>query len=159
MTTFKETQFNKLNTKQLYHSSLANISFSEEELRSGSRTSLSFEEEYFLLCEHLRQVQIMEGLENSSSTAIGTVVTYQNMYHSYISKLKDAQAVRNRIVELENKFEQHFDLPDVLEKGKELLTQRTLKSLQTKIEMLYFSALKKTSNISKLAGTILLQNA
>ena len=106
------------------------------------------------MCEHLHQVQIIEGLGDSSATAIGTVVTYQNMYRSYTNKLKDVVAIQKKIADLEKNFGQQFDQPRILEKGKKLLTQRTLDSLQTKIEMLYFSVLKKTSNISKLAGEI-----
>lgn len=123
-------------------------------MRSESKTSLTNEEEYFLVCEHLHQVQIIEGLGDCSATAIGTVVTYQNMYRSYTNKLKDDVAIQNKIADLEKNFGQQFDRPRILEKGKKLLAQRTLESLQTKIEMLYFSVLKKTSNISKLAGEI-----
>jgi hypothetical protein len=126
----------------------------EEDLRSDSKTSLTNEEEFFLVCEHLHLVQSIEGLGDSSATAIGTVVTYQNMYRSYTNKLKDVFAIQNKIADLEKNFGHQFDRPRILEKGKKLLAQRTLESLQTKIEMLYFSVLKKTSNISKLAGKI-----
>lgn len=123
-------------------------------MRSESKTSLTNEEQYFLVCEHLHQVQIIEGLGDSSATAIGTVVTYQNMYRSYTKKLKDVVAIQNKIADFEKNFGHQFDRPRILEKGKKRLAQRTLESLQTKIEMLYFSVLKKTSNISKLAGEI-----
>ena len=109
----------------------------EEDLRSESKTSLTNEEEYFLVCEHLHQVQIIEGLGDSSATAIGTVVTYQNMYRSYTNKLKDVFAIQNKIADFEKNFGHQFDQPRILEKGKKLLAQRTLESLQTKIEKLY----------------------
>ena len=121
-------------------------------MHSESKTGLTNQEEYFLVCEHLRHVQIMEDFGSSSAKAVGTVVTYQNMYRSYISKLKDVPAIQSKIAQLEKKIGNQVDRLMYLEDGKKLLAQRTLKSLQTKIEMLYFSVVKKTSSIAKLAG-------
>lgn len=122
------------------------------ELQTKSKTSLTIKEEYFLLSEHSRQLEVLENLDNSSSSVIGTVVTYQNMYSAYIRSLKDVPAIRKRIAELEEDFGGEFDSLGVLEEGKQLLAKRSLDTLRTKIEMLHFSVLKTTAAISRLAG-------
>ncbi|XP_028394843.1 uncharacterized protein LOC114518989 [Dendronephthya gigantea] len=123
-----------------------------EELISGRKTEMTAQEQYFLFSEHLRQMQLLENLECSLAPVVGAVLTYQNMYSSHIKKFKDVPAIEKRLKDLESDFEE-FDRPSVIEEGKRLLVQRSLNVLQTKIEMVYFSIVKRTSAISKLADT------
>lgn len=115
---------------------------------------MTAKEEYSLVFEHLRQLQLIENLDKSSASIItGAVVTYHNMYGSYLTKLKDVSSTQRKLEHLENDFGEAFDAASVLEEGKQLLSQRSITILRTKIEMAYFSVLKRTSAISKLAGT------
>ena len=116
------------------------------------KTSLTAKEECFLVFEHLRQLQLIERLDKSSvSIVTGAVVTFQNMYSSYLTKLKDVSSTQKKLKQLENNFGD-LDRASVLEEGKQLLKQRSIGILRTKIEMTYYSMLKRTSAISKLAG-------
>ena len=56
--------------------------FSAEELQNETKTDLTPQEKYFIVCEHLRQVQLLENLDTSSAPIVGAVFTYQNMYSS-----------------------------------------------------------------------------
>ena len=94
----------------------------------------------------------MENLDSSSAPIMGAVFTYQNMYSSRVKNLKDIPSIEAKMKDLEKNFEENFERSSVLHEGKLLLAQRTLNVLRTKIEMVYFSILKRTSAISKLAG-------
>jgi hypothetical protein len=93
---------------------------SAEELQSERKTDLTPKEEYFVLCEHLRHVQLMENLDSSSAPIIGAVFTYQNMYSSHVKNLKDVPSIESKMEDLEKDFEENFDRSSVLCEGKRL---------------------------------------
>lgn len=119
---------------------------------STLKDALSEKEEFYLLTQHLRQVETLERLKESGVASTGAVFDIRSPYESFLKTYKTTAVIKKRISEIESTFEKETPKNTILVVGEQLLRKRTVKMLEDKIEMLYYSIIKKSSSISKFAG-------